>query len=264
MNKRDQRINNITKILQSTPDIHIGKLKDIIGCSVSTLRRDLLYLENEGLITKSFGKVSLVNGVNIEHSANYRNSKNTYEKEQLCKAAAKFVKNNDAIFLDSSTTVNSFVNYLSNISEVKIITNNLTVASLGQNKNNLEVFMTCGQIRPFSQSVLGLDAANYLNNFHTHTIFFSVSSISEDGLYMANMAQTETKKVMLQNADVKIALIDHSKFVNHQDFIKLCNIADIDYLITDKPIENPIISSIIKNNDIELIITQPAKYRKFR
>ncbi|MFR0586593.1 DeoR/GlpR family DNA-binding transcription regulator [Lactobacillus porci] len=261
MNKRDQRLNAIIKLLQTTPDMHIGKLQRIIGCSVSTLRRDLLYLENEGLIERKFGKVSLVNGVNVEHSENYRSNKNKYEKEQLCRAAAKLVQNNDAIFIDSSTTVNSLVNFLSEISEVKIITNNLVVASIGQARNNLEIFMACGQIRTLSQSALGLDTIDYLSRFHAHMIFFSVSSISEDGLFMADMSQNEVKKVMMHNSDVKVALIDHTKFVAHQDFIKLCPIDDIDYLITDMPINNETIESQIKKAGIKLIITKNSKIR---
>ena len=139
--KKDQRLKNIISILRSHPSIHIKTLQNDTGYSISTLRRDLVDLENKGLIQRSFGTIRLLNQENLEYTWQYRSESNRNAKEKICKIASHFIEDNDAIFIDSSTTSIKILDYIGNLKGLKILTNNLKVAEKAQSASNLSAFI---------------------------------------------------------------------------------------------------------------------------
>ncbi|MFY0445231.1 DeoR/GlpR family DNA-binding transcription regulator [Lactobacillus gasseri] len=255
--KKEQRLKNIISILKSHPSIHIKTLQDETGYSVSTLRRDLVDLENKGLIQRSFGAIRLLNQENLEYTWQYRNENNQNAKEKICKIAAHFVEDNDAIFIDSSTTSIRVLDYLDTLNGLKILTNNLKVAEKAQGLPNISAFIGGGECKPLSQSIIGIDANNYLGQFHARLAFISSSTIDEHGLHMADITQKQIKRTMINHSDIVIALLDHTKFSNHHNFVKLCNLDCLDYVVTDRPVEDRHILYALKENHVNII------YRKF-
>ncbi|MEI2414497.1 hypothetical protein V8V50_11435 [Ligilactobacillus salivarius] len=51
---------------------------------------------------------------------------------------------------------------------------------------------------------------------------------------------------MIENADLSVLLVDHSKFKVKSDFIKLCSLEDFDYLITDKKPDDKFVNLLKK------------------
>lgn len=77
---------------------------------------------------------------------------------------------------------------------------------------------------------------------------------------MANIEQTQIKRTMLVNSNIVLALIDHTKFNSNNDFIKLCDLDYLDYLITDRPIpDGPILRSL-KKNRVNIIYKRIGRY----
>lgn len=253
MSRKKDRIEKLLKILKANPSIHINRLRQFMQCSISTLRRDLLVLEKNGLIERSFGAVRLLNKNNIEYTWTYRSSQNANLKRVLCRKASKLISNNDAIFIDSSTICIYLINYLADRSRVKIITNNLKVASIAQSKLNLDAFLTGGAVRNLSQSIVGTEAIEFLQQFSTLYAFISCSSLDAKGLYMADLMQTQTKQMMISHTQKVVALVDHTKFLKEHNFIKMCPLDAIDYLITDQKIKDPKLAKALEQNQVKVI-----------
>lgn len=70
---------------------------------------------------------------------------------------------------------------------------------------------------------------------------------------MADVEQTQITRTMLVNSNIVLALIDHTKFNNNNDFVKLCDIDYLDYLITDRPISDDTILQALKKNWVVFI-----------
>ena len=51
--------------------------------------------------------------------------------------------------------------------------------------------------------------------------------------------------------------MDHTKFSNHHNFVKLCSLDCLDYVVTDRPVEDRHILYALKENHVNII------YRKF-
>lgn len=81
--KKEDRISYLLDILSSNPSIHIHKLQQLVDSSVSTLRRDLIELETNGIIKRSFGLVTLLRKDNIEYTASFRSTQHPNEKRKF-------------------------------------------------------------------------------------------------------------------------------------------------------------------------------------
>lgn len=249
MKKKEKRMRQILQILESHPQIHINTLQNLTHFSVSSLRRDLVDLEKRGLIQRSFGKIKLLNQENLEYTWAFRANSNVIAKQKIGEIAASFVQDHDAIFIDSSTTAINLLDYLDDLVGLKVITNNLKAAEKIQTLPQVSGFIAGGQLRTLSQTVIGIDANNYLEQFHARQAFISSSTIDENGLYMADVDQTQIKRTMIEDSTIVLALLDHSKFTDHNNFVKLCNLDALDYVITDKPIpEGPTLTALKQAN----------------
>ena len=60
------------------------------------------------------------------------------------------------------------------------------------------------------------------------------------------------KRTMLINSNIVLVLIDHTKF-NNNDFVKLCDLNYLDYVITDCPISDDTILQALKKNRVNII-----------
>ncbi|MCP9317508.1 hypothetical protein KBX20_07285 [Lactobacillus helveticus] len=83
--------------------------------------------------------------------------------------------------------------------------------------------------------------------------FISPSTLTANGFYMTDVEQTKIKRTMLINSNIVLALIDHTKFNNNNEFVKLCDLDYLDYVITDRPIFSNIILQALKKNRVNTI-----------
>ncbi|MEI2414498.1 DeoR family transcriptional regulator [Ligilactobacillus salivarius] len=114
--------------------MHIHKLQQLVDSSVSTLRRDLIELETNGIIKRSFGLVTLLRKDNIEYTASFRSTQHPNEKRKICRLASDLIFDNDSVFIDSSTTNKYIIQNLTDREKVNVITNNIYIAMQGHNQ----------------------------------------------------------------------------------------------------------------------------------
>jgi len=260
LSKQD-RILEITNLIQEKKRINSKDLANELFCSVSTLRRDLVYLEKQGLIKRLHGEV-ILNSFNTTEPAQYfREHQHIEEKKSLAKLARDFIGPGMCIYLDSSTTVFELCNYIKDVDNLIVLTNGLNVAAtLAKIGNeNMKVFITCGEIQHNSTSVINIDFENPLiTHFNIDLAFCSANGIDQSGVYESNMNQAFSKKSIIDKSKEAILLVDSSKF-NRKSFFKLANIERYKAIISDKepPME---LNEALNGLDVEWISSnyQPA------
>lgn len=237
---KDERISKIMDILEQHQKISISKLSNLTEESTSTLRRDLIVLEQSGKVQRSFGMVSLLPDSNTEFTSFYRMQEHTTEKRLMCHLLSNILDDNQAMFIDLSTTLTFLPPFLKKYHNLNIITDNLQVAVDAGKMSNLHVFLTGGQLRPNSNSVIGSHAIQDMAMFRPQLAIMSCSTLDMNGAYMADMEQANIKSQMMANARESILVADHTKFkTDNSDFIQLANFPAWSTLVTDKkpPIE---------------------------
>lgn len=212
--------------------INMRTLENLTFESRSTLRRDLIVLEGEHKIRRQFGQVELVNGNNIEFGYHTRSAENKNCKRMIAELASDFIGSNQALIIDSSTTASYLEPFLNEKNNLVVVTNGLPLAVKLNSNPKIKTYIAGGKLRPFSGSIVGDTAREFLGDFHADTAFISCAGVNQDGVYMASDEQTAIKKQMIHQAEHVILLCDHTK-INKSDYYRMCGHCEIDMIITD-------------------------------
>lgn len=248
-----ERLSKLMEIIGQKKIVDIKELERDLFVSRSTLRRDLIVLEKEHKIIRNFGQVELSTNTNIEFGYNVRSNDHECEKRLIASAASNFIGQNQAIFIDSSSTCNALYPYLKNKCLV-VVTNGLNLAQLLVEEPSIETFICGGHIKSMSGSILGQSAEKYLENFHADILFLSCSGVDETGVYMASEEQSFIKRKMMELSDQVILLCDSSK-IGKKDYFRMCMYDAIDVLITDKEL-NKRFAATLEDCQVELLVVE--------
>ncbi len=234
----------------------VGNLNQLckkLFVSPSTMRRDLISLEEEGIINRHHGGVSLISNSSTESSIFQRRMENTDKKLAIAKLARTLIRDNQVIFLDSSSTVSHIAPYLKTFSNLTVITNGLNVAGHLYNADTIRCFICPGLLKNKSLSIIGEYTYMFLDNFRADIAILSTKSIQEDGVFEGDDAQAQCKKYMMKNAGKKILLCDNTK-ENAAGYFKLADFQDFDYLVSNGSFTDKVMQKI-QDSGCELMMS---------
>lgn len=232
-----EREKEIMTLLAQNNYVTVEYLAKKIHISPSSIRRDLKKLELEGLITRSYGGAEINSSVNKKIPFYLRSHKNTKEKNIVAQRAAELVKPGDVIFSDGSTSTFFMLEYIKNIKDITVITNSLAGMNVCS-EYGINSYLTGGKLNPENRSCfVGTHTEEMIKAFHADFCFFSVQSLTDEGvLYDCFENEILSRRLMIQNSEKKVFLCDKSK-INHFSAYKLCDISQIDYVISDVDIK---------------------------
>ena len=121
-----ERLFRIMEVIEEQSFVTISELMEFLNASKSTITRDLMELERQGLIQRERGgaiRKELPQTLSSSTDLPVMNKENIHlaEKELIGKAAAEIVKNGECIYLDSGTTPVAMLPYLKD-KNIKLVT----------------------------------------------------------------------------------------------------------------------------------------------
>ena len=217
----------------------LKSLSSELGVSSSTVRRDLDVLEHEGLVKQTHGGVIWVaeksggaNGGNPRpYAFDQRMGYQLEAKRQIARAARDLVQPGDTVLLDGGTTTFYLAQQLLG-QTLQLVTNSLPIANLFINDENVELVLVGGLLYPRYGVLLGPMAEHELGTIHAQTLFISVAGVHDGGLYNQNLLLVSAERKMMEQAQQTVLLVDSGKF-GQQALARLCDLADIDVVVTD-------------------------------
>ena len=210
----------------------IDSLCKRVYASRSTVRRDLIALEEEGTVKRSHGYVSVIVKSANESPIGMRRIENLDKKQLIAGKAAPLLKDDMVIFLDSSSTVCQLAPMLKLRQNITIITNGINIANELSNAQNLKCFLCPGVLKHKSLSIVGEFASSFIKNFNAELAFMSCKAISTKGVFEGDDSQGLVKKSMIENADKTVLLCDNTK-EEAVGFFKVSDFNDIDVLVSN-------------------------------
>ena len=226
----------IIELLKEKNYMSVSTLAETLDISPSTIRRELTQLEKKGLVTRSHGGVKLSESNNYTPNFSLRIHQNVLAKKIIDLKAIKLIKDGDVIFLDGSTSAYFMAEYLSEFSNLTVITNGIDTLSLLAH-HNITAYSTGGCVSKENSSVLvGEQTLEFIKNIHANIAFFSCQALSKDGkIYDCYLQENYVRKQMMKNSDKTVFLCDSNKIDKISSYY-LCDINEIDTLITDKDV----------------------------
>ena len=228
-----ERKNLILEKLQDEKRVVVSELSELFEVSEESIRRDLDKLEKMGLATKTYGGAVLVENSNAEMPFQVRRKKNLQGKRAIAEIIAGLVADGDHIIMDPSTTAVAIVKALSDKKRLTIVTNSIELLVELGDASGWDVISTGGTLKENYLALVGPQAVDCINSFNADKLIMSCKGIDmEKGITDANELFSQVKKAMLRSAKQIILAADHTKFEKIA-FSKICEVADIDMVVTD-------------------------------
>jgi DeoR family transcriptional regulator of aga operon len=233
-----ERQQHIMAHLTRNGRVSVSELSLMFGVSEVTIRADLQTLAAADLLVRTHGGAVLATRA-PELSLALRRQQQVNAKERIGTAAAEFVANGDAIFLDASSTALALAQVLRQRRDLTILTHSLSVAESMLNAPGVTVVMTGGTLQRETDSLMGTDGLAILRKYNLKTGFFGAHGLSfPEGLTDVSAGEAEVKRQVVALCRQVVALIDATKWgrVGPASFARP---EDLNMIITDAqaPIE---------------------------
>ncbi|MDP4239508.1 MAG: DeoR/GlpR family DNA-binding transcription regulator [Bacteroidota bacterium] len=229
-----QRHKIILTELEKDGYVRVQDLSERLGVSEVTIRKDLKELESRKLLYRSHGSASPVSSLINDRPIDEKEKVQVEEKQRIGEAASQLLETNDRIIIASGTTVLSFAHNITTTEPITVITPSVKVSLILCYKPNIEVIQLGGTMRKSSASAVGPYAESLLTEMMCNKLFIGVDGIDLDfGLTTSNIAEAHLNQYMIHAAQKVIVLADSSKF-GKRGFGKICNINQVNQIITDK------------------------------
>lgn len=207
-----QRRQEILKALRQNGGVSVAELAGALGVSTVTVRRDLLALQQQQQLDRTYGGAVPTGAVGYEPPFAERIGELGAEKAAIARLAASLVRPGDVIAIDSGTTLSEMVAHLRDKAPLTIITTALNVAFKLADCEDITVILSGGIVRGRTLSVAGPPAENGLAGYHANRAFIGCSALSlTEGSMNSNLLAVGAKRALAAVADEVIVLADHSK-----------------------------------------------------
>ena len=223
----DARRNQIVEILRSNPLVRVDKLAEQLQVSVITIRRDLQYLEDNGLLTRFYGGARATEHISKE-----------VDEVETCRAmiaryAASLVEDGDTIFINTSRNALDIIPYITK-NNVTVITNNGKAISRERGEN-VSIILTGGELRYPKEAMVGDFAVRNLQTIFAKKAFIGCSGISAQAGVTTEIAnEVNVNQLMIEHVTQEVyVLADHTKIGLSSSFTS-CSIDRVKHLITDE------------------------------
>lgn len=230
MNQRQQKI---LAIVQQQGFVSIETLSQNFSVSPQTIRRDINALCDQQLLTRYHGGAGLSSSVeNMEYAA--RQVMNLEEKRQIAEMAANYIPDRASIFINIGTTTEEVANALQDHSGLRVITNNLHVASTLSANPSFEVIVAGGLVRQRDGGITGEATVDFISQFRVDYGIIGISGIDDDGTLLDfDYHEVRVAQAIIENSRQVLLVADHSKF-DRCAMVRLGDIDQIDAIFTDR------------------------------
>ncbi|AXQ21551.1 DeoR family transcriptional regulator [Acinetobacter wuhouensis] len=245
------RQQQILELVKERGYISIDEIAQTFSVTPQTVRRDINQLADAGLLRRYHGGAAVDSSVaNTEYSM--RVSHNSEAKQKIATAIAQDIPDHASIFINIGTTTEAIAHALLNHHGLKVITNNLNVAKILSVKNDFEVLIASGKVRP-DGGVIGQATSDFFKQFKVDYALIGISGIDEEGTLLDfDFQEVAVSQEIMEGARHVYLAADASKFGRHA-MMRLGHLNEIHRLYTDQKPADQYLKQI-QESELKLVI----------
>lgn len=208
-------------------------LSEQLGVSPATIRRDLVKLEEEGLLTRVHGGAVVDEGDQpFAEVAEVR----VTEKDAIAAKAASMVRDGESVLLDIGTTAYRLARQLHG-RRLTVITSNLVVYEELADDEGIELVLLGGMLRREYRSLVGFLTEDNLRQLRADWLFLGTSGVRPGGQVMdTTVVEVPVKRAMIGASDKVVLLADSAKFPG-TGMARVCGPRELDVVVTNAPVD---------------------------
>ena len=229
------RHRKLIALLENKKELDITTLTGELSASEATVRRDLSYLEEKGVVIRTIGGARLRDKPSlVVRTFHERVERNRSEKEAIARAAAGLVESGMAVAVDSGTTGWLVASALKTKGPLTVVTSALGVIEELGAVDNISLFCFGGQFRRENLDFVGDSVTAQFSRVHVDIAFLGADSfmVPGRGLYANEYFTSLVSRAISSCCDRCVVVADHTK-INAQGTFLAVPAEGIHLLITD-------------------------------
>ena len=228
----------------------VDELADRFGVSRMTVHRDLKILEEQGIVRRVHGGVTVRSSNLADSTILYRSRLADAEKDALARAAVELVEPGQAIILDDSTTAAHVAAQIVSRKPLTVITNGLSIIDMLKDAHGIETIGLGGHYNPRFNAFFGYFCEQAIGSLRANILFMSTSTVLGTTAYHQQEEVVKIKRALMNAAERRVLLIDSSKF-GKTALIRLAPLSEFDEVITDSGIR-PEDAEVLRKANVHL------------
>jgi DeoR family glycerol-3-phosphate regulon repressor len=249
-----QRQQEILDIVRGKGFESIENLARHFDVTPQTIRRDINSLSGIGLLRRHHGGAGLPSSVeNYAYTA--RKILCLQEKKRIAHALARQIPNKSSLFINIGTTTEEVARELMEKERLRVITNNLNVASILSGNENLQIIVAGGMVRHSDGGIVGEAASDFMRQFKVDIGIIGISGVDMDGTLLDfDYREVRTARAIIENSRRVFLVTDHTKF-GRSAMVRLGSIDEMSAVFTDQQPPQQLLDRIIRA-DVQLFVAQ--------
>lgn len=214
------------------------ELARLVGASVSTIRRDLDFLDSQGLVRRTHGgAVRVRRKVAFEPTTDQARVTAIEEKRAIAEAAAALLEPDMSILLDTGSTTHLFAQIIAGLSmPLTVVTSDLFVAGTLANKEHVRLIVPGGHCRPAAFTLLGEPGLSFLRDIRCDRLFLSAQAVDAECASDTFWDLVQLKRAMMAAAEMTVLMADSSRF-GARALYRVAPMERIGAVLTDEGLE---------------------------
>jgi DeoR/GlpR family transcriptional regulator of sugar metabolism len=220
----------ILRAVRSEGSATISGLAESLGVSIATVRRDLVQLDEEGLLKRVYGGAASVE----DHDEPFADvaAVRVDEKDAIARRCADLIKDGETVLLDIGTTAHRVARQLRGRS-LTVITSSLAVFDELQDEETIQLVLLGGVLRREYRSLIGFLTEDNLRQVHADRLILGTSGIRPDGQVMdTTVVEVPVKRAMIAASDHVVLVADVGKFPG-TGMSRVCGPDELDTVVTN-------------------------------
>ena len=247
-----QRQSKILALINHKGFISIDELVELFDVTPQTIRRDLNQMAGANKIRRHHGGAERESSTENEDYQS-RKIQNLAAKKAMAQQVAAMVPNGAAIFINIGTSTELVARALLQHSALRVVTNNIHVASILSANEDFQVIIAAGEVRHSDGGIVGEATCDFISQFNMDIGIIGISGIGDDGsLLDYDFREVKVAQAIIANSSKVILAADHSKF-GRSAMVKQANINQIDVLVTDQAVPEKV-ANILSEQNIVVVI----------
>lgn len=242
--RRDRTVS----LLRDRAFLRVTDLAETFNVSEVTVRGDLDHLATRGLLRRVRGGAVPPSTGTAERPFEETATTARAQKRAIARVAVDMIEPGESVILDAGTTTHQMAELLAvrgDLTDITVFTSSIPIAlALETATSRVTVIVTGGTLRPKQHSLVEPLAGMVLEHIRAATAFIGCNGVDVlGGITNVNLPETAVKQRMLASARQRVVVADSSK-LDVVALAKVCDLDDVDLLITDAEADPAIVDSL--------------------
>lgn len=199
--KAVKRHQEIIELVQAQGFVSTEELVERFDVSPQTIRRDLNELAEANKLRRNHGGATIATS---SENSSYHTRQVSYqnEKEKVAMALVQHIPDGATLFIDIGTTPEAIARALMvNHHQLRVVTNNLNVATMLMSKPDFSIILAGGEVRNKDGGVTGEATLDFISQFRLDFGILGISGIDYDGsLLDFDYHEVRVKRAIIENS----------------------------------------------------------------